>query len=537
MANVFSSVTPANVPRGKFDLSHEVKLDCDMGQLIPVGCWECLPNDYFKISAECVIRTIPLRTPVLQEMNAYVHYFFVPYRILMENQDDWTTFFTLGKDGLETPPNLPKWNPTSSSSRGANGMPSGSARYSLWDYLGFPIGITNLNANGAPLSFPKRAYNECWNWFYRDENLQDEIDWDTDTIQFRNVQKDYFTSSLPWIVKGAMPSIPLTGQIPVQYWNNASIKSGLPNSVAFLGSGIPSYSKTDTGSTASTIGATGGANTTVKNLYVDVANSTTIKIDDLRNLLAQERWLQRNAVGGTRLDEFLIAHYGIAPSSEVLDRPQYIGGVKMPVMVSEVAQTSASSGNSPQGTLSGNGLVASNQYVGDYKCKEHGLIIGILSVLPTQSYFQGINRAWLKNDRFDFYFPEFANLDPQPIWNQEIYASNTGTFNSADIFGYQGRFDELRYIPSRVCGGFASDPSRGVDGWYMSWHLARRFNSKPSLNSEFVSAKYYSTQDGKRIFSVQEDDFDPEIEDAERTLLVNFRNVVSAVRPLPYMSI
>lgn len=549
MANIFSSTPSPKIPRAKFDLSHEIKLDADAGQIIPIGLWETVPGDSFKIGAECVIRTIPMKTPMLQEVNAYVHYFYVPYRILVDDQEDWTVFFTGGKDGLETAAPLPKWNPTSSTSRGDNGMPSGSAMYSLWDYFGFPVGLTNFTSNGAPLSFPKRAYNSIWNWFYRDENRQDEVDWDSETIQFRNIQKDYFSSALPWIVKGSMPTIPMSGTLSLQQlgiqqayvnlYNGGLITADMEtatNRDGYIGT------KTDSNglSTASTSVfvkpnhytnlSTNDSKFPLNNvsaLGVNLGDAVKVKLDDLRNLLAQERWLQTNALCGTRYDEFLLAHYGTAPRSEVLDQPQYIGGVKMPMIISEVAQTSSTDSTTPQGNLTGNGLTASSQHVGSYKCKEFGLIIGLLSVLPTQSYFQGIPRAWLKEDRFDFYTPEFANLDSQAVWNEEIYATAASSFNSADIFGYQGRFDELRYLPSRICGGFRTSK-------YDDWHMARKFDSAPALNGDFLSAKYYSTQDGKRVFTIQEDDFTTD--DAERTLLINFRNIISAVRPLPYMA-
>ena len=161
--SVFSRVSPPKIRRSAFNLSYDKKFNCDMGQLIPVMADEVVPGDVFNIGNEIVIRLQPLVAPVLHEINVYVHYFFVPYRLLWHDSDDvnWENFITGGEDGNDAS-TLPRWNPTN------------NGKYSLWDYLGFPIGV---KPNGAlPLSFPKRAYNMIWNEYYRDENLQDEVD-------------------------------------------------------------------------------------------------------------------------------------------------------------------------------------------------------------------------------------------------------------------------------------------------------------------------------------------------------------------------
>ena len=179
--NIFASVGSLQPRRSVFDLSYEKKFTCDMGQLIPVMCDEVIPGDYFKIGNQQVIRFQPLVAPTLHEINSYVHYFFVPYRILW---DEWEDFITGGVDGDDTPV-IPTWTPT---------PVTGNAVNSLWDYLGFPTGVSPAGA--YPLDFPRRAYNTVWNEYYRDETLQNEVLLTNETILNRNWEKDYFTSSL-----------------------------------------------------------------------------------------------------------------------------------------------------------------------------------------------------------------------------------------------------------------------------------------------------------------------------------------------------
>ena len=195
MSGVFQSVRSASPGRSVFNLSYEKKFTCDMGQLIPVMCDEMVPGDKFNIGNQMIIRFQPLVAPILHEINVFVHYFFVPYRLLWS---DWEKFITGGEDGTFTA-TLPRWTPTS------------NAIGSLWDYMGMPTGVTP--SNRLPLDFPKRAYNFIWNSFYRDETLQAALDINvSDTILRRAWEKDYFTSSLPWQQRGIAPALPISGQ-------------------------------------------------------------------------------------------------------------------------------------------------------------------------------------------------------------------------------------------------------------------------------------------------------------------------------------
>ena len=502
--SVFSKIGALSPGRSVFNLSYEKKLTCDMGQLIPIMCDEVVPGDKFQIGNDIVIRFQPLVAPIMHEINVYVHYFFVPNRILW---DDWEDFISGGVDGnyAGTPP---IWDPTGMNTVG-----------SLWDYFGFPTGVVPTGA--FPLDFPRRAYNRVYNEFYRDENLQTEVLETNGTILNRAWEKDYFTSSLPWQQRGIAPALPISGTtsvifnstewpayLPIKFDREAVNVTGVRAGTASI---QPQTSGVTTGKTAA-LEAYADIRSKLNSNTVDFSDATTFNVADLRLAFQIQKWMERNARGGVRYTEFLRSHFGVAPRDDRLQRPEYIGGSKSPCIISEVLQTSSTDATSAQGNLAGHGIAVDRTFAASYTAQEYGLIIGIMSVMPRSAYQQGIDRQWLRRNRYDYYFPEFANLSEQAIERAELYASNVEAENKT-IFGYQGRFDEMRVKRNMVCG-YMRDT-------FDYWHLGRKFVSAPGLNSEFIKCV-----PSKRIFAVQN----------EPGLIVNVGNRIKAIRPLPIQS-
>lgn len=493
MSNIFSRVGGLMPGRSVFDLSYEKKLTCDMGQLIPVMCDEVVPGDMFEIANQMIIRMMPLVAPMMHEVNAYVHYFFVPYRLLWS---DWENFITGGVDGNNASV-LPRWSP------------GNTAIGSLWDYLGFPVAVSPTGA--LPIDFPRRAYAKIYNQYYRDETLVSEVAETNENILIRAWTKDYFTSALPWQQRGTAPALPISGITHAIFPTSSFEGSGSTTDGVMSGPISAGVNK---------IRFSGGnyatAITNVKNALdantVDLSSASTFNVADLRLAFQVQKWLERNARAGARYTEFLRAHFGVAPKDERLQRPEYIGGAKYPVIVSEVLKTSTTDATSPQGNMAGHGLTVGQEYIAKYHAEEFGLIMGILSVMPKPAYQQGVNRQWLRRTRYDFYSPEFANLSEQAIERAEVYASGVESENRT-IFGYQGRYDEMRVKDSQVCGLMRTD--------FNSWHLGRIFASAPLLNQSFIECV-----PAKRIFAVQN----------QPGLLVNVGNKIRAVRPLPIES-
>lgn len=494
MSGIFSRVQSARPGRSVFNLSYEKKFTCDMGQLVPIMCDECVPGDIFKIGNQSVIRFQPLVAPAMHEINVYVHYYFVPFRILW---DDWENFITRGVSGDYSVP-LPRWNPAN------------TTKGSLWDFMGFPTGI--VPTGRLPEDFPRRAYNLVFNEYYRDETLVPEVLETNETILNRSWEKDYFTSSLPWQQRGTAPALPISGLGTAQW----------PNTAFATGTGGTSYENMVLTSATTTDARLKGTNTTARNNLeeffklnvVDLSNAQTFDVADLRLVFQIQKWMERNARGGARYTEFLKVHFSESPRDERLQRPEYIGGSKSPIIISEVLQTSSTDATTPQGNLAGHGIGVNQSFCANYKAQEYGLIIGIMSVMPRTSYQQGIDRQWLRQTPFDFYFPEFANLSEQAIERVELYASNVEAENTT-LFGYQGRYDEMRFKRNMVC----SDMRDTFD----YWHLGRKFSTPPLLNSSFITCDPATT---KRIFAVP----------SEPGLIVNFGNLIKAIRPLPVQS-
>lgn len=494
----FTTVRP-NVPgRSVFDLSYSTLFTADMGKIYPVACEEAIPFDRFKLGGECVVRMLPLVAPVLHQVDVHVHAFFIPNRLLWNEQlgDDgsFEDFISGGDDGTVAP-SIPYWD-TAGATQTAVGT--------LWDYFGLGSIGTGVD-NVYPVDLPRRAYYLIWNEYYRDQWLQPKLDIEDQTnyeILLRNYAKDYFSSALLSPQKGTAPALPLTGTAPVEFddgTRQAELISYVTPPAVTINVAQDNIG-TDSGTPA----------------LVDFSNIVTVDAADMRLLMQVQRWLERNARGGTRYIETIMNHFGpqAAPTDERLQRPEYIGGFKSPLIISEVLQTSETD-TTPQGTLAGHGISVGQEFIGDYNVKEYGYIMILLSIMPKPMYNpQGINRQWLKFSRYDYYWPEFANLTEQEIYNCELYYTypDSGSDN-LKTFGYQGRYDHYRYRPNIVCGEMRTT--------FDYWHLARSFGALPDLNSDFIEC-----DPDKRIFASESDP----------GFMVHYGNLINALRPLPIIA-
>lgn len=513
---IFTRTENAMPGRSVFDLSHRVVMTGDMGPLYPSLILDCVPGDMFSLSNQIVIRFFPLIAPLLHEVNVFVHYFFVPYRILW---DDWEDFITGGIDGMDS--SVPPVFPAGEIS------PDG-----LGDYFGFPVNV-NIPVGSEPAAWPWLAYNRIYNEYYRDETLDTPAGSLDDTIRHRRWEKDYFTSALPFQQRGTAPALPISGTLtavfegvdgddgnlfPLYYRNFDSQnrilaqRTGTPSPVNQVG---PNMATTETGNLGAKPSGISSSELSTNN-DIDASGLTTFNVADLRLAIQVQRWMERNARAGARYTESLKAHFGVAPRDERLQRPEYIGGTRSPVIFSEVLQTSATDSQpTPQGNLAGHGISADHQFGGKYHCHEHGIIVGMLSVMPRSGYSsQGINRQWARRTRYDYYFPEFAHLSEMGILNNEIFTQPANVTNQG-IFGFQGVFDELRFNPSRAVGLMRST--------FAYWHMMRIFDSLPTLSSSFVN----SADVRKDVFAAP----------SQPGLVISVGNVVKAVRPMPAMPI
>lgn len=477
MANVFQSTPIRRIRRNSFDLSHDVKFSGTMGKLIPTLIQEVLPGDSFKINSENLIRFAPMVSPVMHSIKCFTHYFFVPNRIVF---DKWEDFISpdLSK---ETPPAWPYIAPSSGNSATDKGT--------LWDYLGLPspipTGVTNLAVSVLPFAAYQKVYNE----YYRDQNLISEIDvtvtagnngakFDNFTgLRTRAWMHDYFTAALPFQQKGPAVNIPIDYGDAVFPIRNA----GSAGSIAFSGGGSTNVLAADSGSGPIT------TNTLYGNMKDAQGVGMQSTISDLRLAMRLQEWFELAARGGSRYVEQLKVFWNVNSSDKRLNRPEFLGGTRVPVVISEVLQTSSSDGTTPQGTMAGHAISGSYGNTIRYRAEEHGFIIGIMSVMPNTAYQQGIHRMWSRDSWEDYAWPQFAHLSEQPILNKELYVANDG--KNDDTFGFIPRYSEYRYTPSRVAGDFRDTLS--------FWHLGRQFTNRPLLNKDFIECN-----PSKRIFAV-----------------------------------
>ncbi|MDR2728073.1 MAG: hypothetical protein LBB56_02995, partial [Chitinispirillales bacterium] len=356
--NLFNRVGGIKPRRNVFDLSYRKNFTCDMGNLIPIMCDEVVPGDTFKIGNQVVIRFQPMAAPVMHEISAHVHYFFVPYRLLW---DDWENFISQGFVDPSTgklPIPLPRRNAANSGT--SNEF---SILGTLWDYFGFPMRY-GMGSSGdfvmAPIDFPWRAYNMVYNEYYRDQDLQEEVDLLSGYVLNRSWKKDYFTSARPFLQKGTPPALPVN--VEIDGIDRANLSFGEyadPLYYSYLEGLFPTRQDRPILDNNELPVSAGKVPLFTRGQDIAdaiKASSTTFDVSDLRLAFQTQKWLERNARAGTRYTEFLQSHFGVSPSDARLQRPEYIGGTFQPIVVSEVLQTSQTSSDSRLGTMGGHGL-------------------------------------------------------------------------------------------------------------------------------------------------------------------------------------
>lgn len=580
MANLFRSVPIIKPRKNFFDLSHEVKTSCRMGELIPFFCEPTVPGDKFKMQSQILVRLAPTLAPIMHRVNVYTHFFAVPYRLLWS---EWEKFITEGVNGNLTPE-----YPTLQASACFSGPNS------LACHLGFPVQNLPFTPGGSEIhnskmsqdadfdALPFRAYQLIYDEYYRDQNLQaplfkhisdrdgvpdgtsspgigigsgrlqyipgnNSTAWqlaELTAIRTRAWEKDYFTSALPFAQRGQDVSIGFGGRIPLKYTRD---------STGFNGSNIevttsPTYdtwAPTTRGS-VNLLGTTNGsaklklsvdqansssganARLSLDNIYADGTDAATT-ITELRRGMKMQEFLEKNARGGSRYIESILSHFGVKSSDSRLQRPIYLGGGVSPIVISEVIQT-AEDEQSPVGTMRGHAISAQVTHKFKHFFEEHCLILGIMSIMPKPAYMNGTPRKYLKRDVFDFYWPEFAHIGEQAIQEQEIFtdwsASSAGQVTPVD--GDTGETDPnlstFGYTPRFAEYKYIPSHVSGDMATNLKfWHMARDFEEAPNLNGNFVSSGITD-----RIFAV---------EDGTDNCWIQIYNKVHAKRPMPKFGI
>lgn len=510
----FSQVPSVNIPRSSFNRSHGHKTTFNAGLLIPIFVDEALPGDTFAVNMHALARMATPIFPIMDNMHLDFFFFAVPNRLVW---DDWQHFCGEKDTGFNGPNDfiVPVVNTTTWLSN------------TIADYMGLPTGVQVAGASA--LFF--RAYNLIWNEWFRDENLQAKVTVNkgpgpdasgTYKLLPRGKRHDYFTSCLPWPQKGPAVEVPIGGFAPV-----ITELDGAGPRFKTVGGGLGILETTGTDNNVGLQGTPQAAGEGLQwdepRLLADLSSATAVTINALREAFQVQRMYEKDARGGTRYTELLRSHFGVVSPDARLQRPEFLGGGTVPVVVNPVSQTSSTVSDSPQGNLAAF-AVAGVRGIGFRKSfVEHTIIIGLVEARPDITYQQGLNRMWTRRTRFDFYWPSLAHLGEQAVTSREIYMDGTAADDT--VFGYQERWAEYRYFPSRISGAFRSNyPAGGTAASLDAWHLAQNFTTRPTLSETFIEDP---TDVVPRIIAVP----------SEPEFLFDSHFTIRCVRPMPTYSV
>lgn len=473
-----SQVPKADINRSSFNRSHGLKTTFDVDKLVPIFVDEVLPGDTHKLNTNIFARLATPINPIMDNMYLDTFYFFVPMRLVWDN---YAKFF-----GEQTNPgdSTDYVIPTSAAS-------ISNTSETILDYMGIPL-VAGVPFNNLPL----RAYHLIYDEWFRDQNLQEStgvVKGDTGTVitnpnyswyslHTRGKRHDYFTSCLPWAQKGDTVTLPVGDKayVGIDSNDNTHLTAFNINGAGNQNWGF--FVNANDGSTDQHE-IRGFSTDESSKLYADLSQATSASINDWRQAFQIQRFLEKDARGGTRYTEKVKAHFGVTSPDSRLQRPEYLGGGTTPVNIHPVAQQSSTDTTSPQGNLSAFGTASENNSGFTKSFTEHGYIIGLANVRADLTYQQGLDKMWSRETQYDFFFPTFAHLGEQAVLNKEIFVSGNATTDN-DVFGYQERYAEYKYKRSQLTGLFRSDASASLD----AWHLSEDFANTPTLGDTFIKS-------------------------------------------------
>ncbi len=494
--------TRIDMSRSTFPRNFSVKTSFNVGDIVPFYVDEVLPGDTFDVTSSKVVRMPSLVTPIMDNIYLDTYYFFVPNRLVWSHWREFNGENTQSAWIPQTEYEVPQITAP---------VDTGWTIGTIADYMGIPTGVPNLTCNALPF----RAYALIMNEWFRDQNLNDPLSIPVDDATVAGVNTgnfitdcakgglpykaakyhDYFTSCLPAPQKGPdvlipvaeaanLPVVPMAEKVPLNVWTNQKYSAFPFDSYgsAFNNAGNGLFFGKDGTALGHQEGVTSGAQLPVMNNLWAVSSGTAqaATINQLRMAFQVQKLYERDARGGTRYIEILKSHFGVTSPDARLQRPEYLGGNRVPITINQVLQNSETA-TTPQGTPTGQSLTTDVH--SDFKKSfvEHGFIIGVMVARYNHTYQQGLERFWSRRSRFDYYWPVFANIGEMAVLNKEIYA--TGGEKDNEVFGYQEAWADYRYKPSRCTGEMRSTAAQSLD----VWHLGDDYSSLPSLSSEWIA--------------------------------------------------
>lgn len=504
----FAKNPQVGVSRSRFQRNSDNKTTFNTGDLIPIYLDEVLPGDTHQIDVACVMRMATPIFPVMDNAFCDFYFFFVPNRLLWEH---WKEFMGENKETA--------WTPKTEYSVPQVTAPTGGwEEGTLADYLGLPTKVDGISVS----ALPGRAYGLIYNEWFRNQNVTQptlvEVTDATTTgkndgsatndsaITLAKPLKaakvfDYYTGALPEPQKGEPITVPLSGNAPINLYNkNNEI---LYSKVRLTTNGTYTDSRykelagdKSTGNPMTLLLSNNPVSDAAEPAYLraDLTSVTAATINQLRQAFQIQKLLEKDARGGTRYREVLREHFGVISPDSRMQIPEYLGGYRLPINVSQVIQTSSSDDTSPLGNTAALSVTTMNKPMFTKSFTEHGFIMGLAVVRTDQTYQQGIERMWSRKGRYDYYWPVLANIGEQAILNKEIYAQ--GDKKDEEAFGYQEAWADYRYKPSKVTALFRSNAQQSLD----AWHYAQDYDALPTLSTAWMEQ---TDTEMKRTLAVQ----------------------------------
>lgn len=512
----------ANLQRNAFDLSFSSKFTASVGMLLPCFCKEVNPNEHFRINPQMFLRTVPMNSAAYVRLKQYCEFYFVPYRLLWRGFGQFIAgtsnpFSVSIPDGskFESVPHytfrqILDFLRSNSNAKDSCGYPYRDGAVRILDLLGYGINTVNVDSLISKMDSDENSFNFSVSPFR--------------LLAYQKIYSDYYRNAdyepiktYTFNVDSAVPSVSAMNYeglwLRYRDWKKDYFNVVKPTFQGsdFMSSEFRPFSFPLVNQPSNFVSDTFKNNGNFQGALVGDGSSFGISVANIRSAYALDKLyrLMVSAKDGSYSEQMKV-RFGIdAPDDDW--KSQFIGAIDAPITISEVETTADTyDGNeigSAAGTLYGKGSSLSNGII-DFTAKEHGIIMGIFSILPECDYSSNmIDPFNVKLTRSDFFQPEFADLGKQPTpLYQFMFNQDT---DMSKVLGYNLRYAEYKTSIDSVHGVFNGSSSvdksnQSYNAWvaprntplvqYSNGATVSFFKALPSVLNSVMVQQYDGTE-------------------------------------------